>query len=86
MGELVSFMGLKFSTVFRILFEVPGRVRTRIDRQFRVASTTNASLYQAVSYGLERRHNISLPAVVLKDSQHAIQKSKCLSLHSLRVQ
>ena len=44
-GEVASFMGLKFRTVFRILFAVLGRVRTRIERQFSVASTTNASLH-----------------------------------------
>ena len=57
MGELASFMGLKFMTVFKILFEVAGRVRTRMDRQLRVASTTNASLENAVSYGLQYHYH-----------------------------
>lgn len=45
MGELANFMGLKFRTVFMIRLEVFGRVRTRMDRQFSVASTTRASLH-----------------------------------------
>lgn len=48
MGELASFMGLKLRTTFRILFEVLGRMRTRGDRQLRVASTINASLYSTM--------------------------------------
>ena len=44
MGELASLRGLKFNTVLTIRFEVAGRVRTRTERQFSVASTTSASL------------------------------------------
>jgi hypothetical protein len=45
MGEFASFRGLKLRRAFRIRLEVPGRVRTRIDKQFSVASTRRASLY-----------------------------------------
>lgn len=44
MGELASFRGLKFMTALRIRPEVAGLVRTRMDRQFKVPSTTRASL------------------------------------------
>lgn len=44
MGELASFRGLKFITALRMRPEVAGLVRTRIDMQFRVPSTTRASL------------------------------------------
>jgi len=43
-GELASFKGLKPSTTFVILFDVPGRVRIRMDKRFKVASTKIASL------------------------------------------
>ncbi len=43
-GELASFRGLKLRTVFKILFEVPGRVRIKTERELRVASTRRASL------------------------------------------
>lgn len=43
-GEFASFRGLKFKTALRIRFEVAGLVRIRIATQFRVASTTSASL------------------------------------------
>lgn len=44
MGELASLSGLKFRTAFMMRLEVDGLVRTRMDRQFRVPSTTSASL------------------------------------------
>lgn len=44
MGEFASFMGLKLSTAFRILFAVPGRLRIKMDKQFKVASTRRTSL------------------------------------------
>lgn len=43
-GELASLRGLKLTRALMILFEVPGRVLTRIDMQFNVASTSRASL------------------------------------------
>ena len=43
-GELASFRGLKLSTVLRMRFDVFGLVRIRMERQFRVASTSRASL------------------------------------------
>lgn len=44
MGELASLSGLKPRTVFIIRLDVLGRLRTRMDRQFNVASTRRASL------------------------------------------
>lgn len=87
MGELASFMGLKLRTAFMILFEVLGRVRTRGDRQFRVASTINASLYSTTEVSREPRCHchLYLPAVVLQDSQHAIEQTHRLRLHGSRV-
>ena len=43
-GELASLRGLKFKMAFMMRLAVEGLVRTRTDRQFKVASTTNASL------------------------------------------
>lgn len=43
-GEFASFKGLKLSTELRMRFDVFGRVRERMERQLRVASTTRASL------------------------------------------
>lgn len=43
-GELASLRGLKFRIALRMRLEVVGRVLTRMDRQFSVASTTKASL------------------------------------------
>ena len=45
--ELVAcFKGLKLRTVDKILFEMDCRVRTRIERQFKVASIKTASLVE----------------------------------------
>lgn len=44
-GELASLRGLKLRTAFVILFDVLGRVRIRMDRRLRVASTRRASLF-----------------------------------------
>ncbi len=43
-GELASFRGLKFKMAFRILLEMEGRARMRMEREFRVASMSTASL------------------------------------------
>lgn len=48
-GELANFKGLKVRRAFRMRLDVPGRVRTRMDMQFRVASTINASLHKSVT-------------------------------------
>lgn len=47
MGELASFSGLKLRTELMIRLDVLGRVRIRIERQFRVASTSRASLWES---------------------------------------
>jgi hypothetical protein len=44
MGELASFKGLKFRIVLRILLEMAGRARISTEREFKVASTSTASL------------------------------------------
>lgn len=44
-GELASLSGLKFITALRIRLDVDGLLRMRIDRQFKVPSTTRASLH-----------------------------------------
>lgn len=49
MGELASLRGLKPRTVFIIRLDVLGRLRTRMDKQFNVASTRRASLLGAWS-------------------------------------
>jgi hypothetical protein len=65
MGELASFRGLKFRITFKILLAICGRVRIRVDMEFKVASTRTASLRKEVSWAkITRRHN--LPAVFLK--------------------
>lgn len=48
MGELASFRGLKLRTMLRILLEVAGLLRIRIESVFKVASTTRASLRVAL--------------------------------------
>jgi hypothetical protein len=53
MGELASFKGLKLRTELMIRPDVFGRVRIRIERQLRVASTTRASLWHRVSSRFE---------------------------------
>lgn len=42
--ELASLKGLKLKTALNILFTVLGRVRTRMARELRMASTRRASL------------------------------------------
>lgn len=44
MGEFACFNGLKFKMAFKILLAVWGRVRMRVDREFKVASIRTASL------------------------------------------
>jgi hypothetical protein len=43
-GELACLRGLKFRITFRILLASWGRARIRMEREFRVASTSKASL------------------------------------------
>jgi hypothetical protein len=43
-GELACFKGLKFRMTFKILLAIWERERIRIEREFRVASTSTASL------------------------------------------
>jgi hypothetical protein len=43
-GELACLRGLKFRMTFRILFEIRGRARIRMEREFKVALTKTASL------------------------------------------
>ena len=44
-GELANLNGSKLNRAFKIRVDVPGRVRTRIDKQLMVASTIRASLH-----------------------------------------
>jgi hypothetical protein len=44
MGELASFRGLKFKIAFKILLAIGGRARMSMEREFKVASTSTASL------------------------------------------
>lgn len=55
MGELASFRGLKFSTELRMRFDVFGRVRTKMERQLIVASTSKTSLQQELVLSSLRR-------------------------------
>ncbi len=54
-GELACFKGLKFRITFKILLAIWGRARIRIDREFKVASTSTASLFLSVSYNRTSR-------------------------------
>jgi hypothetical protein len=54
MGELASFRGLKLSTELRIRFDVFGRVRTKMERQLSVASTSRTSLQQQLVFSSPR--------------------------------
>jgi hypothetical protein len=44
MGEFASLRGLKFKMALTMRLEVLGLLRTRIERVFKVASTSTASL------------------------------------------
>jgi hypothetical protein len=44
MGEFASLRGLKFNMALMILLEIAGRARIRMDREFRIASMSTASL------------------------------------------
>jgi hypothetical protein len=56
MGELACFKGLKFMITFKILLAIWGRARIRMEREFKVASTSTASLVLLVS--CNRRSNM----------------------------
>jgi hypothetical protein len=47
-GELACLRGLKFRMIVKILFARWGRARIRIEREFRVASISKASLWWLV--------------------------------------
>lgn len=50
MGEFACFKGLKFKMTVKILFAVWGRARMRMEREFKVASTSTASLHMSVDH------------------------------------
>jgi hypothetical protein len=70
MGELACFRGLKFKMTFKILLAIWGRARIRMEREFRVASTSTASLFLSVS-GTQRAIAYG-PDVFLKYCQHSV--------------
>ena len=82
-GELASFMGLKLRTAFRILFDVLGRVRTRGDRQFKVASTINASLYSTTDVSHEPRCHCHLTYVLLSCRTPSMRSSRPIASASM---
>ena len=87
MGEFASFSGLKLRMVFKIRAEVDGLVRTSTDRVLRVASTSRASLWspESVSRSLCQAAVWCLPAVILQDAEHPVEKARGLSLELARV-
>jgi hypothetical protein len=48
-GELACFKGLKFRITFKILLAIWGLARIKTEREFKVASTSTASLILSVS-------------------------------------
>lgn len=56
-GNCASRRGSKFNRVFNMRLEVPGLVRTRIDKQFKVASTIKPSLLPRVQVS----HHFDVP-------------------------
>jgi hypothetical protein len=85
-GELASLRGLKLRRALMILFEVPGRVLTRIDMQFNVESTSRASLQfrvELVTRALQSKA-ILLPAL-LQSCQHSVQESRRFSFQVPRI-
>ena len=72
-GELACFRGLKFRITVKILFAMWGRARIKIEREFRVASTSTASLLLlAEQVNIEENNR---PDAVLEDAQHSIQQT-----------
>lgn len=82
-GELASFIGLKLRTEFRILFEVLGRMRTRGDKQFRVASTINASLCSKTEVSHEPRCHCQLTYVLLSWRTPSMRSSRPIASASM---
>jgi hypothetical protein len=82
MGELACFRGLKFKMTFKILLAIWGRARIRMEREFRVASTSTASLFLSVS-GTQRAIAYG-PDVFLKYCQHSVQQSRGFCFETFR--
>ena len=69
-GELACFRGLKFRITVNILFAIWGRARIRMEREFRVASTSTASLFLSVED--INKEEKDTPDAVLEDAQHSV--------------
>ena len=65
-GELACLRGLKFRMTVKILFARWGRARIRIEREFKVASTSKASLWWSV-HDRKGREKYT-PQILLEDS------------------
>jgi len=78
-GETARAKGLKPRTALRIRLDVAGRVRTKMERVLRVASTTKASLGSRDTLvrlqAIPKKDDVAalIPAVVLQDGQHPVQ-------------
>lgn len=59
-GELASLRGLKDNIALRILFEIGGRARMSMEREFKVASTITASLYSQYKQPSENAVSLTL--------------------------
>lgn len=69
-GELACFRGLKFRMTVKILFAVWGRARIRMEREFRVASTSTASLLKLGGEGMSRAMDV--PDTLLEYTEHPV--------------
>jgi hypothetical protein len=69
-GEFACFRGLKFRMTVKILFAVWGRARIRIEREFRVASTSTASLFKLGEEGTNR--GMDVPDALLEYAEHSV--------------
>lgn len=78
MGEFACFKGLKFKMAFKILLAVWGRVRMRMEREFRVASIRTASLCVLVEK--EATIGAYIPRIFKEYCQHPVKQARCFSL------
>lgn len=88
-GEFASLSGLKFKTAFMIRLDVEGLVRTRMDRAFRVPSTTSASLETGIarSEGNSWIHGrLHSHAILLEYAEYPVQETSGLCFELSRVE
>lgn len=84
MGEFACFKGLKFKMALRILLAVWGRVRMRMEREFKVASIRTASLRVLVEK--EDAAESYIPRIFVEYCQQPVKQPRCFGLKVSRCQ